>query len=230
MFKKMFTEAGKSNRGGPKPSKTAKITDVVKELKGTDIKQIMSWYDELDSGDLSEDVWEFLIISGDYGDYYDDSNKKGLVKKALATFKKALDKLKIDYDIVDCAKSYLTSEFEYIEGKLSDKTWTEYKNKSIGYNEIESYRDAESFVEKFDIAQNCINAMKKMAVPVVCDFSRAGLTKVTYKEIKHKQGLHGHTTSFTEEFEVTVYHYNMKEKVVFNVSKTESTTHQSYWN
>ena len=231
MFKELFTEAkrGTTSRFGAKASTAAKITDIVKVIKGMDPLDVMGHYEALRDGYLSEKVYENFVQQGDY-DYYDDREKKGLIKKVLVNLKKAMDKEGIDYNVVDCSNNYLKDKDNYIADRVVEKTWEGYKGKDLGYKEIKDYSDAITFCEKFKVAERCIIAMKKLLPKTVCEFNNAGLTKITYKEVKHKQGLNGHTTSFTEEFEVTVYHYQMKETVKFNVSKTETTVHQSYWN
>ena len=232
MFKEIFIEAirGKTSHSRPKPSKAAKINDIIKVVKEMDSKEVIGIYDDLKRGYLGEEVYDFVVQPGDYSSYQDDRDKKGLLKSVLTNFKKAMDKAGINASIHDCAKSYIADKDNYIEDKVITVTLKKYKGKDIGYTSIENYRDAERFCKEFDVAEGLINALKKLPEPLVCDFNNSGLTDIKYKKIKSGEIGGGHITHFVQEFEVTVYHYNMKETVKFNVEKSETTVHQSYWN
>jgi hypothetical protein len=231
MFSELFLEStGRSRGSRPKPSKAAKINDMVKYIKDKNPRDVIKIYDDLKRDYIDETDYEALVQPGEFTSYQNDRDKKGLLKSVLNNLKKAMSKLNIDSSVHDCAKNYIADKDNYIKDEVIAVTLGKYKGKDIGYNSIRDYRDAESFCEKFDVAKGLINALKRLPEPLVCDFNNAGLSDIKYKKLKSGEFGAGHITHFTQEFEVTVYHYKMKETVKFNVESTETTVHQSYWN
>jgi len=229
MFKELFTE---SKGKGPiiKSSKAAKISDIVKVIKDMKPMEIIKIYNDLSRGWLDEDVYDFTVQPGTYADYYNDRDKKGLLKSVLTNFKKAMKKVGIDSSVHDCAKNYIKNNDDkiddfayYINKKYSGKSGDLIPN-------IKSYKGAEDFVKEFNIVDEYNKALRRLPESLVCDIKNAGIDDVTVKRIPHNEVGLGHKTAWTEEYEITVKFFGLKETIKFNVENTEITVHQSYWN
>ena len=229
MFKELFTEGALAKRrkgsgkgrSTPTPSKPRKINDIVKDIKNMSNEDLRTIYDELDRGYMSEDVYELTIVPGEYNEYYDDRDKPSILKKAKSQLEKAMKKIGFEYEIQSCRNSYLKSfvkeESEYIQGK--------FPNKKVGIYDFNDWRVREDFDKKYDVTVGLKRVLEKVLPAEVCDFKSSGITKIDIKNKKSEEyiSVRGRTSSWTFEYEITVYVFNSNKKYQYIVSRTETS-------